>query len=301
MSETSKFSILIVDDEKSNIRVLNHILRPQYTIYTAKDGQTAIETAKEYTPDLILLDVIMPGMTGYDVLIELKNTDVTRNIPIVFITGLNSTENEEKGFLLGAVDYITKPFNNTIVKVRVRQHLQTVKQLRTIEKMGMLDPLLEIPNRRGFNNKLETEWNRAMHKGTPISVLMMDLDQFKIYNDTYGHLQGDLLLQTMAEIFQRELTRPEDFVARWGGDEFAALLPNTELGEAVEIAERICKNAGDAVITLADGSGTQTTVSVGAYTQVPTPGCTVEAFLSEADKALYEAKALGRNRVFPQR
>lgn len=136
MNDSERFSVLIVDDEKANIKVLNHILQPMYDIYTSKDGRTAIEMAGEYLPDIILLDVMMPDMTGYEVLAILKDADRTKDIPVIFITGLNSVEDEIQGFELGAADYITKPFNNTIVKVRVEQQLRIVRQIRTIEHLN---------------------------------------------------------------------------------------------------------------------------------------------------------------------
>lgn len=297
MSDIVKFSVLIVDDEKSSIRVLHHILQPEYTVFTAKNGQTAIEMTKEYMPDLILLDIIMPDMTGYEVLVELKNSDITRKIPVIFITGLSSVEEEEKGFLMGAVDYIIKPFNNTIVKVRVRQHLQIVKQIRTIERLVMIDPLTDIPNRRSFNNQLDIEWKRAIREKKPISILMIDVDKFKLYNDRYGHMQGDVLLQTLAEIFKRTLKRSADFVARWGGEEFVVLLPNTDLNGALEIARQMLANVKDAVIPCPEGSDTKITVSIGVNSQTPGTDSTVDSFISKADKALYAAKEAGRDRI----
>lgn len=158
------FTILIVDDERSNIVVLSHILRPSYVVLAAKDGPTAIDIAKSKNPDLILLDIVMPGMSGFEVLAELKKNNLTMNIPVIFITGIDNNESEEKGLSLGAVDYITKPFHNSIVKLRVKTHQKIIEQMHTIERLGMIDALTNIPNRRSFDNQLSVEWNRGNEK-----------------------------------------------------------------------------------------------------------------------------------------
>ena len=297
MNEDVKHTILIVDDEAVNIRALSQVLLPEYTVYMARDGQTAIETAEDVTPDLILLDVIMPDMSGYEVITELKNCDRTMEIPVIFITGLSGVEDEEKGFLLGAVDYITKPFNDTIVRVRVRQHLQTLRQLRMIKRLGVIDPLTDISNRRGFNERLEIEWAHAIRDKSTLSILMIDIDHFKRYNDTYGHPQGDVLLQTIAGIFRQTLVRSTDYAARWGGEEFAILLPGTNLDGALKIAERIRSDVENTPVACADGSDTHVTVSIGVYSQSPQHGDLTNDFVTGADKALYTAKGTGRNKV----
>jgi len=297
MGEDAKNTILIVDDETANIRALSQVLRSEYTVHIARDGRTAIETAEKITPDLILLDVILPDMLGYEVITILKNCDSTREIPVVFITGLSGVEDEEKGFLLGAVDYITKPFNNTIVRVRVRQHLQTLRQLRMIKRMGVIDPLTDISNRRGFDERLEVEWSHAVRDKSTLSILMIDIDHFKNYNDTYGHPQGDVLLQAIAGIFRQTLVRSTDYAARWGGEEFAVLLPSTNLDGAMKIAERIRANVEKMTVSCAAGTDTRVTVSIGAYSQSPKAGDSTNDFVTGADKALYTAKETGRNRV----
>jgi len=297
VNEDVKHTILIVDDEAVNIRALSQVLLPEYAVYMARDGRTAIETAGNVIPDLILLDIIMPDMSGYEVITELKNSDRTREIPVIFITGLSGVEDEEKGFLLGAADYITKPFNNTIVRVRVRQHLQTLRQLRMIKRLGVIDPLTDISNRRGFNERLELEWARAIRDKSALSILMIDIDHFKRYNDTYGHPQGDALLQAIAGIFRQTLVRSTDYAARWGGEEFAVLLPGTAIDGALKIAERIRSNVEGATVPCADGSDTHVTVSIGAYSQTPASGDLTNDFVAGADKALYAAKESGRNKV----
>lgn len=291
------FNILVVDDEKPNLDVLDYILSPLYNVLIAKNGQAALRIARSRAPDLILLDVIMPDMTGYEVLAELKESDATRNIPVIFITGLDSVEDEEKGLSLGASDYITKPFHNSIVKARVKTNLQVVSQLRIIERLSMIDVLTDLPNRRSFNKHIDTEWKRAIRDRSPVSLLIMDIDKFKLYNDTYGHPQGDVLLETISKVFRDTLKRPGDFVARWGGEEFVVCLPSTDLSGAFNLAERLRENVEDTLIPCADGTITRVTVSIGVSSETPKTESSLNDFISKADQALYMAKNTGRNRV----
>jgi PleD family two-component response regulator len=216
METVPEFRILVVDDEKSNLMVLNRILSPEYTVFTAKSGKEGPERAVAEQPDLILLDIVMPDLNGFDVLTTLKKTSETMKIPVIIITGLSGEIDEEKGFLLGAVDYITKPFKNPIVLARVRTHIQIVRQIRTIEQLGLIDGLTNVSNRRCFDDRMELEWRRAKREKKPIAFLMMDVDKFKIYNDTYGHPQGGVLLKSIVKIFSAAAMRTTDLVARLG-------------------------------------------------------------------------------------
>ena len=292
-----KHSVLIVDDQEASIAVLNHILSQEYKVYTADNGEKGIEAAENYMPDVILLDILMNGMDGYAVITELKKSEKTKNIPVIFITSLSGDINEEKGLALGAADYISKPFSGAIVKLRVRNQIKIIEQLRTIERLSMLDQLTDLPNRRSFENRLNAEWGRALRENLPISILVIDVDRFKIYNDTYGHQQGDIALQAFAKIFTQALKRPSDFAARWGGEEFIVLLPNTDLNGALEIAEQIRKITEETEIPVLGGPSASITVSIGV--SVRSQGCagTLDEFISGADSALYDAKKNGRNRV----
>jgi diguanylate cyclase (GGDEF)-like protein len=298
MDDTGKYSILLVDDEKSNLLVLNKILSPLYAIFTAKSGEEAISRIQEDPPDLVLMDIVMPGMSGFEVLKKIKENPDSRNIPVIIITGLDSEEDEEKGFHLGAVDYITKPFKNAIVIARVKTHIQIVRQMKMIERLGLVDPLTDIPNRRCFDDHLGIEWRRAVRDRNSLAFMMMDVDKFKDYNDTYGHPQGDVLLKTLAGIFAASARRPGDLAARIGGEEFGVLLPDTELKAALEIAEEIRAKVEAARIPTADG-GTETriTISIGVAATVPSASDLAVDFITKADKRLYIAKDRGRNRV----
>ena len=293
----TKNSILIVDDEKSNLKYLNHLLGNDYSIFIAKNGQEAIEIAKAVLPDLILLDIIMPEMDGYEVFSAFKLFETTRDIPVIFITGLGSNEDEEKGLASGAVDYITKPFSADVIRFRVQNQIRIINQIRTVEGLSMTDQLTGIPNRRSFDQQLNKEWRRAIREKSSIGILMMDVDRFKTYNDTHGHQQGDVALQTVAMTLAKSLRRPADFAARWGGEEFAVLLPVTDIEGALNIAELIRKNIESTIITCADGAHANVTASIGVNVQVPAQNDSMEEFIYNADKALYTAKETGRNRV----
>jgi len=295
--ETKKNTLLIVDDENSNLKVLTHILGSSYTIYTASNGVSAIQKAKDLKPDLILLDIIMPEMNGYETLSVIKKTEETHKIPVVFITGLSSADDEEKGLSLEAADYITKPFSAPIVKLRVHNQIQIVNQLRMIEQLSMVDQLTKLPNRRSFDSRLNLEWRQAIREKTPISLLMMDLDKFKLINDNYGHQNGDLVLKKVAEVFTLSLRRPADFTARWGGEEFIVLLPNTAMEGALEVAEHIRADIEKTLISFPDGKEIQITISIGVTSKKLEKTSSVTAILADADKALYMAKEAGRNKV----
>jgi len=295
--EEKKNTLLIVDDENANLKVLTHILGSEYTIFTATNGASAVEKAREFMPDLILLDILMPDMDGYATLSKIKNSETIRKIPVIFITGLNSDEDEEKGLSLDAADYITKPFSATIVKLRVRNQIQIINQMRTIELLSMIDQLTNIPNRRSFDDRIKMEWKQAIREKTPISLMIIDMDNFKDLNDNYGHQQGDIVLQKAAALLPQSFKRPGDFAARWGGEEFVVLLPNTTLEGAKELAEKIRSGIEKMTNKAANGSEIKITASIGVNSLIPGIETSMDAFFANADKALYMAKDAGKNRV----
>ena len=290
-----KNTILIIDDEKPNLMFLYDLLSKDYSLYAAKDGPEGIKKANELLPDLVLLDILMPGLSGYDVLTELKSSETTKDIPVIFTTGLCGNADEEKGLALGTADYITKPFSPAIVKLRVGNQMRIINQMRAIERLSMTDQLTEIANRRSFDQRLDAEWRRAIREKSPISLVMLDVDKFKLYNDTFGHQQGDVVLAKVAGILKDTLKRPADFAARWGGEEFATLLPSTNADGALLIAERIRANVEEALIPCGESMETCVTVSIGVHTHMPTQNSSINEFISKADSALYSAKDAGRN------
>ncbi|MCL2372547.1 MAG: diguanylate cyclase [Defluviitaleaceae bacterium] len=296
MSNRNK--ILIVDDEGLNIVALTHILKDDYTLFVEKDGMGCIETAKEQKPDLILLDIIMPAMNGFDVIKVLKSMPETRDIPVVFVTGLRSSQDEEMGFVLGAADYIYKPFNATVVSLRVKNQLQIVNQMSKIKHLSMTDTLTGVGNRHHFNTVMDKEWKLAVRNQTSLSFMMLDIDHFKKYNDAFGHLQGDTALKVVADVIVAKLLRPGDKMARWGGEEFAVILPITELTGALKVSEDIRSAIEKTSIKTEDGYDTFVTVSIGVHCIVPgEEGHSLEKFVAETDEALYRAKQSGRNTV----
>jgi diguanylate cyclase (GGDEF)-like protein len=292
-----KNSILIIDDSELNIAVLIRILSTDYIVYTAKNGREGLELAKKYMPDMIILDVVMPDMDGYDVISILKNDERLKNTPVIFITGLTNIEEEEKGLALGGADFITKPFSSSIVKLRVKNQIRIIKYIKEIARIGMEDWLTGIPNRRSFEERLYSEWERAQRTKQTISILIIDIDFFKKCNDTYGHTNGDFVLKKIAKIIAKTLKRPGDYAARWGGEEFIALLPDTNPAGAAIIAEEIRESIEKAEIRLNDGRVVKQTVSIGVNTQTPPVGEPVDGFINHADDVLYSAKAKGRNQV----
>lgn len=292
-----KFNVLIVDDERSNLHTLFHSLRTEYNVITANSGEMALHKISLKRPDIILLDIVMPGMDGYEVFTHLKEDDTTRDIPVIFITGLTNPEDEAKGLFYGAVDYISKPFNVNVVQARVKTHLKIAWQMHMIEQLGMIDALTEIPNRRRFDQQLEIDWARAIREQTPISILMIDIDNFKSYNDTYGHPAGDALLQTITRTVTARIRRPHDLFARIGGEEFAILLLGTDMTGASVVGEGIRADIENLNIPSGMDLRRPVTVSLGVESVTPCHGSDSTDFVVRCDKRLYAAKKAGKNRL----
>lgn len=300
VAEIKKNSILIVDDEKANLVLMTRILGDKYDIMTAKNGASAVKKAMEFLPDLILLDIAMPGISGYDVLNALRRNVATRTIPIIVVTGLDSSEEEERALMRNAVDFIPKPINPNIVKLRVRTQIRIVNQIRTIEQMCMTDQLTGAPNRRSFDVRLNMEWRRAIREKTDLSLLMFDIDHFKLYNDTCGHQRGDLVLKTVSGCINDSLMRPGDFSARWSSDGFAILLAMTDLKGAFLVAERVRKNIAALAIPFEGQASAVITVSGGLTSMIPNYTRSIDSLLTMAGNALDRAKTTGRNKVCHQ-
>jgi diguanylate cyclase (GGDEF)-like protein len=296
---TQKRSLLIVDDMTANIRILANLLKDDYTIQIANRGQKALDIARgSQPPDLILLDIMMPEMDGYQVCRELKNNQATSHIPVIFVTAMDEVENQKKGLSLGAVDYITKPFDADIVKVRVRNHMNLKVKTDMLEDMSHVDGLTQVANRRNFDRSLQRELKRLERSGKPLGLVMLDIDYFKPFNDHYGHGKGDECLIKVAAALQQVIKRPGDLLARYGGEEFAAILPETDAEGVARVAEAM--RAAVEAIDVEHGYSQvadHVTISVGCCAQVVTAETTAEQLLNRADTALYAAKRQGRNRV----
>jgi diguanylate cyclase (GGDEF)-like protein len=294
----SPHKILIVDDAPINIQVLNEALRERYRIFFATSGEDALKLVATMLPDLILLDVMMPDMDGYEVCRRLKNDPLLQGIPVIFVSAMSQQEDETIGLELGAVDYITKPFSPAIVQLRVRNQLELKRQRDLLERLAMIDGLTGLPNRRAFDEIFEREWRRAARNRNTFSLLMLDIDHFKAYNDAYGHLAGDDCLKQVASSQAQALVRPADFVARFGGEEFVCVLPETDEDGALVMAEKL-RSAVEKLQIPHPMSPTSpmVTISVGVATTVPDNEQDSAAFVGVADELLYEAKHAGRNRV----
>ncbi len=291
--------ILLVDDSPTNLMILGGILSSEYEILVATSGAAALEIAQGLEPpDLILLDVEMPGMDGYAICRILKEGSNTSNIPIIFVTAVEGSQAETKGFELGAVDYITKPYSTPVVRARVKTHVQLKKQMKLFENMAFLDGLTGIANRRQFDQELEKEWRRMMRQNAPLSLLLMDIDYFKKFNDHYGHAAGDDCLRLVAQTVARIIKRPGDLVARYGGEEFAIILPNTNESGAYAVAEAMRFAVDRLKLTHVTSLVTDhVTISLGLTSDIPERQANLQDFVNRADHALYQAKSSGRNRV----
>lgn len=298
MKEQHLPKILIVDDSPVNIQIMAKILGQDYELSFAYNGHDAVSLTNAEQPDLILLDIMMPEMNGFEVCKILQDNRTTRDIPVIFITALSMEEDETKGLELGAVDYITKPFRPAVVKARVKNQLTLKKYRDHLENISMMDGLTGIPNRRRFDEYLNQEWKRAQRVQHPISLLMLDIDHFKLYNDNYGHSAGDECLKKISRTIQGTLTRPADLAARFGGEEFACVLPETDHDGAVTIAARIHSNlAGMSIPHEYSPISSLVTISIGSTTTVPSTSFSVEQFIKYTDEMLYQAKKTGRNRT----
>ena len=290
--------ILIVDDSAFSLRILEDILKGEYEVVTSKEGHDALKLAKGISPAIILLDIVMPVMDGFEVLEKLKKIPETHSIPVIFITSLNDPENEEKGLILGAADYIYKPFSARVVKARVKNHMDLFLMRRTIEDLVLFDPLTKIHNRRSLELRSDVEWARAMREQTLLSVAIMDIDNFKNYNDYYGHLEGDKAIQSVANKISGSLHRKTDLAARYGGEEFFVMLPNTPSADGEKVLQAVRTGVEDLAIPHEYSSVAPViTISVGGASTIPKIDSNFRDLIDAADKMLYKAKREGKNRV----
>ena len=291
--------ILIAGDVPDNIRALSGMLAGEgIQISTATSGQRALKIAELYPPDLVLLDVMMPDMDGYEVCKAMKSDPLLRGIPVIFITALADEESEIRALELGAVDYISKPFKESIVKLRIKTHLELKLQREVLENLSRLDGLTGIANRRAFDERLDLEWRRAARSREKLALAIIDVDCFRAYNDLNGHLAGDDCLRRIATVLHESLNRAGDFVARFGGEEFAVMLPATGGAELSLIAERL--RAAVERLNIPHGASDASpwvTVSVGGAMLEPNPETAATRIIELADRQIHSAKDGGRNQV----
>lgn len=290
-------SVLIVDDEKVNLKLLSDLLQDEAQIMLAKNGKQALEKANKHLPDLILLDVVMPDMDGFDVIQELKARAVTKMIPVIFVTGLTDVQFEEKGIALGASDYILKPFHDAVVKARVRLHLQLARQRKMLEQLALIDPLTELPNRRKFEEVFNVEWRLALRTKTWLSIGLLNLDAFKRINTEFGYAIGDENLKKVALALVQQLKRARDFLGRYSGQEFVFLLPATDEEGALNVIKR-SQAAIDALrIPVSDDGQELLTACIGGVSIAPSMQVDLSEVTSRIDRMLYDARQAGPDTI----
>lgn len=295
--EFKKPTILVVDDMTTTLLLLHDLLKDTYEVKIAKNGTKALEILESPNEiDLVLLDIEMPDINGYDVCKRIKNNETIKNIPIIFVTGKTSQEDEEYGLNLGAIDYITKPFNKAIVKLRLKNYLDLKMKNDMLEKLSMYDGLTNIRNRRFFDETFEKTFNEIKRDKESLAVLMIDIDFFKPYNDNYGHGQGDEALRKVAKILERTIKRPSDFVARYGGEEFVILLKDINKEGVEAVANNLLNAVRELKITHEFSKiANYITVSIGASFYNSISDITKIELLIKADETLYNVKNSGRN------
>ena len=295
--EFKKPTILVVDDMTTTLLLIHDLLKDTYEVKIAKSGTKALEILESPNDiDLILLDIEMPDINGYDVCKRIKNNETIKNIPIIFITGRTSQEDEEYGLNLGAIDYITKPFNKAIVKLRIKNYLDLKIKNDMLEKLSMYDGLTNIRNRRFFDETFEKTFSEIKRDKKSLAVLMIDIDFFKPYNDNYGHGQGDETLRKVAKALEKTIKRPTDFVARYGGEEFVILLKDINKDGVEAVANNLLNAVRELKITHEFSKiENYVTISIGASFYNSSSDITKLELLLKADETLYNVKNSGRN------
>ena len=326
-SQSDSQEVLVVDDRADNLNLLSHLLSLKgYRVKVATSGIIALKQVKAAPPDIILLDISMPEMSGYEVCKLLKSDPRTCNIPVIFLSGLSGAEEKLEAFRSGGVDYITKPFQVEEVIARVRNQLELyrlqtelkaknlrlereIRQRQAVEQkllelnqklsvLATVDGLTQVANRHRFDEFFEREWRRLQREQLPLALIMSDIDYFKQYNDLLGHQAGDNCLKLVALTITETVNRPADLVARYGGEEFAIILPQTSGENALKVAEKIRLGIEKLKLQHPQSSASKyVSLSLGVACIIPTPNHDCEYLLTNADRALYEAKERGRNRA----
>jgi diguanylate cyclase (GGDEF)-like protein len=292
------YTILCIDDESVNLKVLASIFKDHYNVVVCKSAKQGFHRALHANPDIILLDVLMPEESGFELMVKFKNHPKLATIPVIFITGLQDAEDEEKGLIMGACDYIQKPFNYGIVRARVNTHLEIVRQRYLLQKFALFDSLTELPNRRKWQQDSVDLWHSAKKAQSQIVYGIIDVDHFKKYNDHYGHQQGDVVLRKIANAIRRTLFEYNGAIFRCGGEEFYFYFPVNQQVIAKDVLAA-CLNSVEqlAISHHAISVSNQVSVSIGAVQVTPSEQTSVEKIMQQADEELYIVKNSTRNAV----
>ncbi len=295
--------ILAVDDTETNIDILVELLGDKYEVMVALDGESALEITEEEKIDLILLDIMMPEMDGFEVCNRLKSNEKTKNIPIIFLTAKTDEDSIEKAYEIGGIDYVTKPFKPKELLARVNRELAMQKMIKDLKNsqdelrtLAATDPMTKLYNRRYFAQISAEFLELAKRNNQELSVIMLDIDKFKRINDTYGHKVGDDVIIALSKILV-ELKRKSDIACRFGGEEFVLLLPNTAIDGAEILAQKIRETVQNRSVKVEDDKELNFTISLGVSLVNVQNETNIEVSLKKADDALYKAKESGRNRV----
>ncbi len=291
-----KKTILIIDDTEANIETLTALLGEQYDLLISLSGREALALLDEEHVDLVLLDIVLPGMDGFEVCRRIKAEKKTQDIPVIFITVKSDEDSIERAYELGGVDYITKPFRSREVLSRIKKELTLQTMLDELAHLASTDPLTKLYNRRHFSKISQHALALAKREQEALSVIMLDIDRFKRVNDTYGHQAGDEVIMHLAKTIMAHL-RQSDFACRFGGEEFVVLLPNTSIDDARYTAEKLRKAVEENAAILSNGEAVYYTVSLGVSTVDLKSESLIDSALKRADEALFLAKEHGRNLV----
>ncbi|MBD3267261.1 diguanylate cyclase [bacterium] len=298
LSDRGSIDILVIEDSKIDARVIQESLGDTYTLHFLGNAIEALDYLCHKTaPDLILLDIVIPGvLDGFQLCKKIKQEPHLKNVPIIFTTGKASADDEIKGLEHGAVDYISKPIRPPIIQARVKNHIELKRNRDRSENLSFQDGLTGIANRRRFDNYLDLSWVNCQKKNEPLSVILLDIDFFKQYNDHYGHPAGDAALQKVAKGLSSAIKRPIDLLARYGGEEFAVVMPKIGI-TGVQFFAKLVKHCihnlhiEHQYSSISD----RLTLSMGGATIIPRETGTIDYLLQEVDKQLYCAKKNGRN------
>jgi diguanylate cyclase (GGDEF)-like protein len=298
----AKDTILIVDDVETNLRILRGLLDKTYNIVSTLSSTSVLDIVLEYKPDLILLDIMMPKCTGYEVCEKLKENPKTKDIPVIFITVRTDEDSIEKAYNVGGIDFISKPFKPKELLMRISTQLKLKKLIEDLESskaqlkdLASIDSLTKLYNRRycmQISQHLITEMKQD---NTNISVMMLDIDEFKSINDTYGHIGGDKVLIDIANEI-KSFIQNRGYACRYGGEEFVIILPKIDIDEAMNLAKKLNKNIANLKIDFEEYK-ISLSISIGVSAIKINEEDTIEKALHRADKALYRVKNSGKNSV----
>jgi diguanylate cyclase (GGDEF)-like protein len=288
--------ILVADDEPANALIIARALRDEFDVVHVANGADVIDRVQAGDIDLVLLDVMMPGLDGFEVCRRLKDNRSTALVPVIFVTALEDSVEEAHGFDVGAIDYITKPIRPSIVRARVHTHISLKRTRDQLEQLASVDSLTGIGNRRRFDAAMAEEWRRSRRRSRWLSIALLDVDHFKQFNDRHGHLAGDERLRAIATALAGCTRRAGELAARYGGEEFGLIFPEVD----PEMMQRVVRGLLNGVTAATQSASLQDetepmTVSIGAVSLIASPEAAETAALAGADSLLYEAKAAGRD------